>query len=272
MTDDERRFLQFYETYRRQNQSDHYRKRYETYEEAHRQSVSLTAIVLFLSAVVSMLSAVVKDVAYPPFGYHIAWSVWAAVLAAAGTAIAAYRTLYGFQENAGLYRDAYNALAFVGADSPDACEGCPQATVRTPADYLPLVEQVFRREQGQWGQLVAQTRAVGKAPEAPGAALPPGAPAPGPAGETPPKPADETPAAPGQETPANDESADATLEGDAPGAADGEVESVTGSTEVFTAGPAVDGVETSGPVDPSSTHDIGDGAADPTPGERPDDG
>ncbi len=48
MTDQEKRFLTFYEEYRRAAQSKWYRKRYETYERAHRQSVTLTSFVLFL--------------------------------------------------------------------------------------------------------------------------------------------------------------------------------------------------------------------------------
>jgi hypothetical protein len=90
----------------------------------------------------------------------LSWPVLAAVLAAAGTAIAAYRSLYGFQENSRLYRDADNSLAAVLADSPVECENCPDAAIRTIGDYIPRVEEVFRREQGQWGQLVAQIRAV----------------------------------------------------------------------------------------------------------------
>lgn len=160
LSEREKSFLAFYEEYRRKSQSTWYRGRYSTYEQAHRQSVSWTSIVLFLSSVVSILSATVGDHEFWPWGYEVAWSPLAAVLAATGTAIAAYRTLFGFQENARLYRDADNALAVIGADSPDQCEGCSEAGVRTPAEYVPLVEQVFRREQGQWGQLVSQTRAA----------------------------------------------------------------------------------------------------------------
>lgn len=159
MNEQQRQFLEFYEKYRREAQSRWYRKRYETYERAHRQSVALTSFILFLSSAVSIIS-----VQWPRVRVwgetFLAWPVIAAVLAATGTAVAAYRSLYGFQENARLYRDADNALAAVVADSPDECEDCDDATVRTPADYLPLVEAVFRREQGQWGQFVSQIRPV----------------------------------------------------------------------------------------------------------------
>jgi hypothetical protein len=176
MTDQEKRFLQFYEEYRRGAQSKWYRNRYETYERAHRQSVTLTSFVLFLSSAASILSVRWQQ---PKLGYgmHLSWPVLAAVLAATGTAIAAYRSLYGFQENSRLYRDADNSLAAVLADSPVECENCPEATIHNAADYIPKVEEVFRREQGQWGQLVAQIRSVtvpqGQADEddgAPGAA------------------------------------------------------------------------------------------------------
>lgn len=159
MTPREERFLAFYEEYRRGAQSKWYRKRYDTYERAHRQSVTLTAFVLFLSSAASILS-VRWERPHLWGDLYLAWPVVAAVLAAAGTAVAAYRTLYGFQENARLYRDADNSLAAVLADSPVECRECAEAAIRTPADYLPKVEEVFRREQGQWGQLVAQIKAV----------------------------------------------------------------------------------------------------------------
>lgn len=159
MNEQQRQFLQFYEKYRRDAQSKWYRKRYETYERAHQQSVTLTSLILFLSSAVSIISVQWPRVRVWGDTY-LAWPVIAAVLAATGTAVAAYRSLYGFQENARLYRDADNALAAVVADSPDECEDCYEAVVRTPAEYLPLVEAVFRREQGQWGQLVAQLRSV----------------------------------------------------------------------------------------------------------------
>lgn len=159
MTEQEKRFLQFYEEHRRGAQSKWYRNRYETYERAHRESVFLTTLVLFLSSAASTASVAWEAPKLWP-GVTLHWPVVAAVLAAAGTAIAAYRSLYGFQENSRLYRDADNSLAAVLADSPIECENCPEATVRTAADYIPRVEEVFRREQGQWGQLVAQIRAV----------------------------------------------------------------------------------------------------------------
>lgn len=169
MTGGDTRFLEFYERYRRGAQCEWYRRRCASYERAHRQSVSLTALVLFLSSVVSTLSAWKPDVAVGG-GYALAWPVIATVLAAAGTALAAHRALYGFQQNAGIYRDAEHALAAASADSPDGCEGCADAPVRTPAEYVARVEQVFQREQGQWGQLVAQVR--GETREAKPAAAP----------------------------------------------------------------------------------------------------
>ncbi|WP_420129090.1 SLATT domain-containing protein [Longimicrobium sp.] len=159
LTPQQKQFLEFYETYRRGAQSKWYRNRFETYERAHRQSVTLTTLVLFLSSAASILSVAWERPTIWP-GVTLYWPVIAAVLTAAGTAIAAYRSLYGFQENSRLYRDADNSLAAVLADSPVECENCPEAAIRTIGDYIPRVEEVFRREQGQWGQLVAQIRAV----------------------------------------------------------------------------------------------------------------
>lgn len=159
LTPQQKQFLEFYETYRRGAQSKWYRNRYETYEAAHRQSVTLTTLVLFLSSAASILSVEWESPRIWP-GVTLYWPVVAAVLTATGTAIAAYRSLYGFQENSRVFRDADNSLAAVLADSPVECENCPEAAIRSPADYIPRVEEIFRREQSQWGQLVAQIRAV----------------------------------------------------------------------------------------------------------------
>src|SRR5215207_798514 len=151
MDDATREFLEFYEKHRRESQLTFYRNRLDTYERAHRQAVTLTSLVLFLSSVVSILSA--ADVqASLGRGIHLHWSVWAAVLPAAATAIAAFSAIYAFQEHAKLYRDADHALTAVRADAPDACEGCPSLPEVSAAEYVRKVEAIFLREQGQWGQ------------------------------------------------------------------------------------------------------------------------
>jgi hypothetical protein len=202
MNDADREFLAFYEKYRRAAQSTWYQHRYGTYERAHRQSVNLTSFVLFLSSVVSILSTYKPRLSVGN-GYFVAWSVLAAVLAATGTAVAAYRALYAFQENAGLYRDAENALVAMAADSPLECETCPDAPARTPGEYVTLVEQVFRREQGQWGQLVAQIRraAADREGEVRDVPADPGTPGQGPA--DPPSPPTPDPPEGGGDVPAD---------------------------------------------------------------------
>lgn len=82
---------------------------------------------------------------------------------ALSAALTAYNSLYSFDSQSKLYQDAMNALSeaeatgyeaeqAIGAKAPGA-----ESKVET---YVNQVEEIFRKEQGQWGQLISEFNPV----------------------------------------------------------------------------------------------------------------
>jgi hypothetical protein len=89
---------------------------------------------------------------------------WAAVLAvslpAISAALTAYNGLYSFESQSKLYRDALNALGeaeAIGYDAEQATDTEAEAEITA---YVNQVEEIFRKEQGQWGQLISEIKPV----------------------------------------------------------------------------------------------------------------
>jgi hypothetical protein len=150
-------FLELYEQHRRKHQLDWYRSRYREFEKANRQAGDISSILLLLTTMVSLLAGAGFAT---EAGLEKLWAVLAVVLPALSTALAAYRGLYAFQEQAKLYRDAALTLQVTRAQAPDfAPDGSEvQGTTLDPEAYVLRVEEVFRLEQGQWGQIAAEIR------------------------------------------------------------------------------------------------------------------
>jgi hypothetical protein len=155
MTDDNT-FLELYERYRRKSQLDWYRLRYREYEKANRQAVDVSSVLLLLTTIVSLLAGAgfAREA-----GVEKLWALLAVVLPALSTAFAAYRGLYAFQEQSKLYRDAALTLQIARGQAPDfAPDGSRVEGTLDPEAYVLRVEEVFRLEQGQWGQIAAEIR------------------------------------------------------------------------------------------------------------------
>ena len=83
----------------------------------------------------------------------------AAILPIFSTALAAYITLYGFEQQAKLYQDTTNNLLRARALAPIPEQNLPDAEfTHRLNDYVQEVEKIFQQEQGQWGQLAEQMR------------------------------------------------------------------------------------------------------------------
>lgn len=176
MADRDDQFLSLYQECRFKDQQNWYKNRQAEFETAHSQAITLTTWLMFFASVTSTLAAASGLV-----GWKQGWAVLAVVFPVLSTAISAYNELYAFERQANLYKDAANALLAARADMPDP-------KVRLTDDRAPLityvnqVEDVFRREQGQWGQLMADLKLFEKPLEAPkklndksqGQATPPG--------------------------------------------------------------------------------------------------
>jgi hypothetical protein len=153
-------FRRLYADVRITGQLAYYRDRQREYERAHRQAVVLRSGLLLLAALAGGAGPFV------PVGARAALGVAAAVLAALAAAVTAYAALIGFPQLEKLYGDAARNLDEALLDwhaLPPGADVAPEVA---------RVEDVFRSERGQWGQLVVKS-----APTPPSAPAPPPRPA-----------------------------------------------------------------------------------------------
>ncbi len=146
-----REFFSLYQEHRYENQIGFYTSRVEEFEQAHNQAIVISIILLILTALVGSVGAFTG---IPP------WSKLACQLAAAlfpilSTAIAAYNSLYGFEQQAKLYQDSIDNLIEARDNlEPGLLASLDEGQFTQRVDtYVKDVEKVFHDEQGQWGQL-----------------------------------------------------------------------------------------------------------------------
>jgi len=151
MSDQQKQFLALYNACRHKDQAGFYRMRSEEFEKAHNQAIYVAAALMALTAITSYLTAA-----------NLIEPKWAAVLGvflpALSAALTAYNLLYSFESQSKLYRDALSALGeaeAIGYDAEQATEA--EAEVKIAA-YVNQVEEIFRKEQGQWGQLISEIK------------------------------------------------------------------------------------------------------------------
>jgi hypothetical protein len=118
-----------------------YTPRSSEYRSAYRQSLVLTGVLLALGAVAGVLASANVG------GQRVLWSVLAAAFPALSTALIAYDGLFAFERLAKLYRDVVGSVRRV--EKPSG----PNLQAADVSDYVAMVEGIFVREQGQWGQL-----------------------------------------------------------------------------------------------------------------------
>jgi hypothetical protein len=153
MTRREQQFVQLFAKYRLDDQARWYSGRIDEYTKAKSQIVTLTGVLLFAAGAAGVLAS------FDVGGVRVAWAVVASIFSALSTALTAYDTLIGFDHTTKLYEDAVAAVDVLRADVPDARTLAPddreaQALVD---DFVNRVEAVFRKEGGQWGQLIASS-------------------------------------------------------------------------------------------------------------------
>jgi hypothetical protein len=115
---------------------------------------------MFLTAMVSILA--ISNLFWPRW----VWAVLGVFFPALSTALTAYNSLFGFEQQSKLYRDASHALRRVEAD----IHGLQPRELQPGADdsdyllrlerYVKQVEEILRKEQGQWGQMSSEVRTV----------------------------------------------------------------------------------------------------------------
>ena len=146
-----REFFSLYQKYRFDDQLAFYKSRVEEFEQAHNQAISISIILLVLTA----LAGVVGSITSIPPCLKLSSQLAATLFPILSTAIAAYNSLYGFEQQAKLYQDsidnlinARNTLGPIALASLDDIQYTQHVE-----KYVEDVEKVFHDEQGQWGQL-----------------------------------------------------------------------------------------------------------------------
>ncbi|HET9872801.1 MAG TPA: SLATT domain-containing protein [Propionibacteriaceae bacterium] len=134
-----------YQELRLKDQRLFYSGRAAEYLRAHTQATAVRTILLLLAGMAG-IAALLDD----SVGYRAAMGVVGALLAALAGALTAFEELMGFDQVAKLYTDAANSLE----EAEIEWELQSGEDIPTNVDR---VEQIFRTENGQWGQLVLQT-------------------------------------------------------------------------------------------------------------------
>lgn len=142
-----RAFHRFYLRLRIDDQLRFYHARRTEYAGAHRQAVVLRTALLFGAAAAGVVTQSTAGTA------RAAWAVAGALLAALAAAVTAFETLVGFPQLEKVYGDAARNLEEAKLDWEDL----DPETV--PEREIERVEEVFRSERGQWGQLVVKSAA-----------------------------------------------------------------------------------------------------------------
>ena len=148
---DVRAFLPLYQKYRYQDQSTFYTNRRREFEKAHAQATWLSIVFMGLT----MLAGGLGSVTGIPFWLKLVCLLSAAIFPVLSTVIAAYNSLYGFEQQAKLYSDTVDKLIDAEhALATDTLTGLDEHQFVSRVDkYVRDVEKSFRIEQGQWGQL-----------------------------------------------------------------------------------------------------------------------
>jgi hypothetical protein len=135
------------------DQKRFYQDRRDEYRSAHHQAIVVRNTLLIAAAVASAAGQATEGTV------RSAIAVAAAVCAALAGVVTAFSALVGFSWLDKLYADAGNNLAEAEIDW-DALD--PHGDVEAG---LEKVEQIFRKETGQWGQLAVQAESGPETPE-----------------------------------------------------------------------------------------------------------
>ena len=150
MSSREREFLELYREARLLDQLNFYEARKREFEAAHGQVLAVSAVVFGLASTVGVLAGLDTS-------GKLVFAILATVLPAISTALSAYEGVFGFERHAKIYDDAARSLKRI--EEPDLQKEPDGAAAL--AAYVEQVENVFRREQAQWGQLQSEAQGTG---------------------------------------------------------------------------------------------------------------
>lgn len=130
-----------------EEQRDFYNGRSREYRRAHEQAVVVRNVLLLAAAVAGGVGPFVPEKVRAVLG------VVSAVLGALAAAVTAFETLIGFPQLEKLYGDAARNLKEAAIDWREVD---PNSDLTAQVER---VEDVFRSERGQWGQLIVRSAA-----------------------------------------------------------------------------------------------------------------
>jgi hypothetical protein len=149
-------FLSLYQNCRHKEQDGFYKSRHAEFESARRQAIITAGVLMFLTAMVSILTT--TDLFWPKW----VWAVLAVFFPALSTALTAYNTLFAFEQQSKLYQDASRALRSAETDTSGLQQAANEADYLKGLEaYVNKVEEILRKEQGQWGQLSSEIKVAG---------------------------------------------------------------------------------------------------------------
>jgi hypothetical protein len=148
-------FAEFYAEDRIDNQLGYYTKRRKEAENARDQAIHAKWMLSTLAAIAGSVGAAVPS-------WRIDLAIAAAFLAAAATALTAYQALYAFPRIAKLYRDAEISLIALKTARDIREAGFTGKETRM---FVERTEEVFSKENGQWGQLIQQVGSESAQPD-----------------------------------------------------------------------------------------------------------
>lgn len=152
MTERAEQFHGLFLALRIEEQRVYYTERSREYRKAHEQAVIVRNVLLLGAAVAGGIGPFVPDRVRAILG------VVGAVLGALAAAVTAFETLIGFPQLEKIYGDAARNLEEAKLDWQDL-----DPDTMSAAEFE-RVEDVFRSERGQWGQLVVKSPAQAPPP------------------------------------------------------------------------------------------------------------
>jgi len=144
MTSRAAEFRDLYMKLRIADQLRWYKGRSKEYKRASQQAIGVRNALLILAAAAGFVGQFTTSRGTAALG------VVAAVLAALAAAVTAYEALIGFAKLSKLYDDTVRNLSSAAIDWSDLGADDDMAA------QFGKVEQIFRTENGQWGQLVPE--------------------------------------------------------------------------------------------------------------------
>lgn len=144
-------FLNLYQTHRHKDQIGFYQGRGEEFGRARRQAIVAAGVLMLLTAMVSIFTA--TDILLPKW----AWAALSVFFPALSTALTAYNSLFAFDQQLKLYKDASRALHSAEAEAYGLRKSLIEADGQKKIEaYVNQVEEILRKERSQWGQLISE--------------------------------------------------------------------------------------------------------------------